>query len=216
MFESFTAEIIGLVNELRTLGFLGAIGFGVIFAIAALALIPASPMTAIAGYLYGPIWGSVLISPAGIVSAMLAFFLGRYLARPWVRRRLERRPKLTALDTAVERKGFRLVLLLRLASIVPFAPLSYSLGASRINSRDFAVASWIGLLPGTFLYAYLGSLASNVEQILRGQAAATSGLQWITWFGLVIALIALWGISRFARHAIRQSVEEETKDEQVV
>ncbi|MGO4264345.1 MULTISPECIES: TVP38/TMEM64 family protein [unclassified Stenotrophomonas] len=216
MIESVSNEVSQIVDGLRGQGLVGAVAFGLVFVLAAAALVPASPLTAIAGYLYGPIWGAFLISPAGIASAALAFLIGRHLARPWVRRRLHRSRQLSAVDKAVAGQGLRLVLLLRLALIVPFAPLSYALGASRVSSKDFLWASWLGLLPGTFLYAYLGSLASNVEQILRGRAGPPSEMQWLTWLGFGAALVAIVVVAGLARHAISKSIEEEMNDEQAV
>lgn len=96
--------------------------------------------------------------------------------------------------------------LLRLASIVPFAPLSYGLGTSRIARRDFLLATWIGLLPGTFLYAYLGSLAADVAQIISGEITTNRSTQMMTWTGLVVALIALLTVARYARKAINQAL----------
>ena len=216
MLDSFLEAFIQIVDWLRGHGLAGALVFGLIFVLATLALVPASPLTAIAGYLYGPILGGLLISPAGMASATVAFLIARHLGRPWVRRHVERSRRLSAVDRVVGGNGFRLVLMLRLASIVPFAPLSYSLGASRISTKDFVWASWLGLLPGTFLYAYLGSLASNVEQILRGQVETPAGGQWLSWLGLAAALLAIVVIARLARQAIGQSIKEESNDEQTV
>lgn len=153
-----------------------------------------------------PDGGTLLISPAGLLAAAVAFALGRSLLRPWVKRRLANSPTSAAVDHAIESGGFRIVFLLRLASIVPFAPLSYGLGASRIARRDFLLATWIGLLPGTFLYAYLGSLAADVAQIISGEVTTNRSTQMMTWTGLVVALIALLTVARYARKAINQAL----------
>lgn len=109
---------------------------------------------------------------------------------------------------AVAKGGFRIVFLLRLASIVPFAPLSYALGASRISGRDFVLASWLGLLPGTFLYVYLGTLVSDVGQILNGEAASGGAARVLTWVGLAAAVLAVLTIARFARNTVNQSINQ--------
>jgi uncharacterized membrane protein YdjX (TVP38/TMEM64 family) len=64
--------------------------------------------------------------------------------------------------------------------------------------------SWLGLLPGTFLYVYLGSLVSSVHQILRGEALATRAGRALTWLGLAAAVLALTTIARIARNAVNQ------------
>ena len=209
MIDAFVQQAGTAVEAIRALGAPGAAVYGLLFILATLICVPASPLTAIAGFLYGPLWGTLLVSPLGMASAALAFFIGRHLARPWVRLQLARRPRLAAVDRAVAREGFRLVLLLRLASIVPFAPLSYALSASRIGARDFMLASWLGLLPGSFLYVYLGSLVAGVGEILRGEMAYSPFAQALTWGGLAAAVLALLLIARFARQAVTRSIHDE-------
>ncbi|WP_198083896.1 TVP38/TMEM64 family protein [Variovorax sp. E3] len=214
MIEPILQQVIVGVDALRALGVLGALLFAAIYLLATLACVPATPLTAIAGFLYGPLLGTLLVSPVSLLSALLAFGITRYLARPWVLRRLGRHPHFAAVDQAMGQKGFRIALLLRLASIVPFAPLSCALGASRIGARDFLLASWLGLLPGTFLSVYLGSSVSDIAQLLRGQTPPTPYTLWLTWGGLVAALLALWSIARFARRAIHQSIPRQRNHEQ--
>ncbi len=190
----------------------GAIGVGayaLVFLLATLLFVPASPLTALSGFLYGPLWGGVLVSLIGPVSATLAFSLGRTAARPRVRRWLQGRTRLAAIDRAVAHDGTRIVLLLRLASIIPFAPLNYVLGASRMPSRRFVLATALGLLPGNFVYAYLGSLVSEAGQILRGQLAEGAGAQVLGWISLAAALLAVGFIARVARSAIDDCLEQD-------
>lgn len=216
MIEAIMQSASGWVEAVRALHGTGAALYAVFFLLVTVAFVPASPLTAIAGFLYGPVWGALLISPAGLVSAVLAFGIGRTFLRPWVHKRLASRPREAAIDMAVARGGFRIVLLLRLASIVPFAPLSYALGASRVSFRDFVLASWLGLLPGTFLYVYVGSLASSVSVILNGEAPAGHAAGLLSWMGLAVAPLALLTITYYARKEINQSIERELKHEQTI
>ncbi|UVM63573.1 TVP38/TMEM64 family protein [Pseudomonas sp. B21-010] len=206
MIELAVHDIAQWIEIIRSLGAVGIALYAAIFVVATVAFVPASMLTALAGFLYGPMWGTLLISPAGLLSATVAFALGRSLLRPRVKRHLANSPKSAAVDRAIASGGFRIVFLLRLASIVPFAPLSYGLGASRIARRDFMLATWFGLLPGTFLYAYLGSLAADVAQIISGEVTTSRSTQVMTWAGLVVALIALLTIARYARKAINQAL----------
>ncbi|SDO80137.1 SNARE associated Golgi protein [Rhodoferax sp. OV413] len=208
--EALTQDVQAWVEAVRAFGGIGVALYAACFLLASLMFVPASPMAAIAGFLYGPLWGALLVSLVGVVSAALAFAIGRTAARPWVRRRLQAHPRLAAVDTAVATGGFRIVFLLRLASIVPFAPLSYALGASRISGRSFVLASWLGLLPGSFLYVYLGSLVSDVGQILNGEAAGGDAARLLTWVGLAAAVLAVLTIARFARNAVHQSINPST------
>lgn len=212
MIDAFVDSVSAWVDSIHALGATGFALYGLIFLCGTLVFIPATPMIAIAGFLYGPVLGTLLISPVGVLSATLAFAVGRTLMRPWVRRKLAGKPRLKAIDKAVECGGFRILFLLRLAPIVPFAPLSYMLGASRIPLRHFILASWLGLLPGVFLYVYLGSLVSSVGHILSGEL--TSGTaRMLTWAGLVAVVVALATIALFARRAINQAIDEQLNKE---
>ncbi|MCY1254133.1 TVP38/TMEM64 family inner membrane protein YdjZ [compost metagenome] len=189
-------------------GTCGVAIFALGFVCATLAFVPASPFTAVAGFLFGPVWGAVLISPLGVLVAALAFFVGRTVARPWVQRKVSRRPRLAALDAAIGGNGLRIVFLLRLASVIPFAPLNYALGASKVCSRDYVLASWLGLLPGTILYVYLGSLMSNVAEISGGHG---SGAHTFFLIGLVVAATTTVVLGRVARTALNTAIEQQSR-----
>lgn len=103
---------------------------------------------------------------------------------------------------------------LRLASVVPFAPLSYALGASQVRDRDYVLASWLGLLPGTFMYVYLGSLAGSVGQLLKDrQGAGDAGLLFSV-VGFAAVVLALVLSVRIARSALNTEIDQEPGSDQ--
>lgn len=67
-------------------------------------------------------------------------------------------PRFTAIDEGVQQDGAKIVFLLRLSPLLPFNLLNYGLGITKVQFTDYAVASWLGMLPGTFAYVYLGSV----------------------------------------------------------
>ncbi len=85
--------------------------------------------------------------------------MGRYFARDFVRRRIESNPNFAAIDRAVARGGWRIVGLTRLSPLFPFTFLNYAFGLTQISLGEYVLASWIGMMPGTILHVYLGSLA---------------------------------------------------------
>lgn len=96
---------------------------------------------------------------------VLAFLISRYLTGARIKARSMHYPRMQAINTVISDDGFRVVFLLRLVSILPFVPLSYLLGMSRISTRQYLLATWAGLLPGTVLYVFIGSLVSGVSQL---------------------------------------------------
>jgi uncharacterized membrane protein YdjX (TVP38/TMEM64 family) len=154
----WTAQIL---DWIRDAGSLGMAAFATLYVAATLLLLPGSALTAGAGLACGPIGGTLLVSPVSLVAATIAFIVGRTVARGSVATRVEAHARFAAIDAAVGRNGLWVVTLLRLSPVFPFSLLNYALGLTRIRLRDFVLGSFVGMLPGTLLYAYLGSLVTN-------------------------------------------------------
>ena len=200
--ESFIAWI-------RALGAPGALLYGVVYAAGAIAMLPGSALTAGAGLVYGTLIGVLIVSPASVAAATGSFLIARYLARDWVERKLHAYPKFAAIDRAVENQGFKVVLLLRLQPILPFVLLNYGLGLTRVRLRDYVIASWIGMMPATILYVYLGSALHNVSDLFSGGVAkhSAAGLA-LFWGGLAAGALLLWLLTRMAKRALQQELNQ--------
>lgn len=197
-----------LVQWIHGAGVLGIVVYALAYLLATLLLLPGSILTIGAGFAYGPIWGTALVSPVSVLAATIAFLLGRTVARDWVSRRMQRHPRVAAINEAVGEKGFQIVLLLRLSPIVPFNLLNYALALSRLHLRDYVGASFLGMLPATFLYVYLGSLVTNASELLSGtRHAGGVGKQILYWGGLVATLLAIALITRSARRALKRALQ---------
>ncbi|MFM0047777.1 TVP38/TMEM64 family protein [Paraburkholderia sediminicola] len=192
-------------------GWLGLGIFALVFVVGTMVLVPASLLAAIAGFKFGPVSGMLLALSLGIVSALLVFLIGRSMTRPRILRWLKSRQRLAAVDATIGQRAFLFILLLRLTSVIPLTPLSYVLGAGRVRLRDFVLGSWLGLLPGTFLYVYLGSLVPGIREIMGGTHASTV-LDWgnLYWLGLAAVMLAFFLVARIARDAVNRAVKMET------
>lgn len=159
-----------------------------------------------AGFAYGPIRGLLVASPASVLAATTAFLLGRTVLRGWIQRKIARSPKVRAIDRAVERNSFRLILLLRLSPVIPFNMLNYALGLSKASLGRYVIASLIGMLPGTWLYVYLGSLATTAAGL--GEASRAGGRERLvlTAIGLAATVAAIIFVTRAARRALEQEL----------
>lgn len=176
------------------------------FVLMTLLFFPASPLAIAAGFLYGPLTGTLATSFAGLISAVLAFLISRYLVRNRMQIWLARFPRAAAIDTAVSSDGFRVVFLLRLASILPFIPVSYLMGVARIRAGAYVLATWLGLLPGTFLYVFVGSLVSEVSQLSEGGKILSPFTGTLTVAGGIVVAITLALITRRARRVLNQAI----------
>jgi uncharacterized membrane protein YdjX (TVP38/TMEM64 family) len=203
---------LALVEWIRGAGVLGVVVYAFAYLGATLLLLPGSILTLAAGFVYGPIWGTLLVSPVSVLAATLAFVLGRGIARGWVARRIGGHPRFRAVDEAIGDSGFKIVLLLRLSPIVPFNLLNYGLGLTRVSLRDYVIASWLGMLPGTFLYVYLGSLVTSASELASGKRPSSGPWgQLLYWGGLVATLVLTVVITRIARRALAHALERPRK-----
>jgi uncharacterized membrane protein YdjX (TVP38/TMEM64 family) len=185
----------------------GGVALYALFYVAGVVLFfPGIILTAGAGLLYGVLLGTLIVSPASVLGATLAFLIARYVARDWVSRKLEKYPNFTAIDRAIEKNGFKMILLLRLQPVVPFNLLNYALGLTRIRLRDYVMASWIGMFPATVLYVYLGSVLHSVSDLLQGHLGSGKWGAILFWAGLAAAIVLVVYIGRIARKALQEEL----------
>jgi uncharacterized membrane protein YdjX (TVP38/TMEM64 family) len=151
---------------------------------------------------FGPVVGIPTVSIGSTLGAGAAFLLARGLLRDWVSRAVAKRPEFRALDKAVAREGFKVVLLTRLSPILPFNLLNFALGLTTVSFRDFLVASWIGMLPGAVLYVYVGSTVKNLADLTSGRTVDGPGFIAILIIGLAATLLAVILLGRIARRAL--------------
>ncbi len=171
-----------------------------------LLMLPASIMIMLAGFLFGIVKGFMVVWIATLIASTAAFLIGRKLARPLIKRRLASSPRYAAIDKAIRRKGFYVVLLTRLVLILPFPALSYSHGLTDVRLRDYVMGTMIGMVPPIILFVYLGTLASSVTDIVNGNVEL-EGAQLILAIAAgtaVIVVITLIVIA--ARKALRTEI----------
>ncbi len=189
-----------LLRWVPTLGPWGPIAFIAGYVLACVAFVPGSVLTLAAGAIFGLGPGIVYVFIAASLGACAAFGLARSVARGAVERRLAGDPRFAAIDRAVAAEGRKIVFLLRMSPVFPFALLNYALGLTSVRFVDYAIAC-LGMLPGTVLYVYLGSLAGDAAGRDSGTA---STLEWVgKGVGLVVTVIVTAYITRTARRALR-------------
>jgi uncharacterized membrane protein YdjX (TVP38/TMEM64 family) len=188
------------------LGAWGFIIYIVIYILACVFLIPGSILTLGAGVLFGVMKGSIIVSIASTLGATCAFLVGRYIARDWVSKKIQANPKFQAIDEAVAREGWKIVGLTRLSPIFPFNLLNYAYGLTRVSLRDYFFASWIGMMPATVMYVYIGSVAGAIAKI-GGEGRSRTPAEWALYIvGLTATAAVTVYITRIARAALRKKV----------
>ncbi len=180
-------------------------GFLLAYVLAAVFMVPGSLLTLAAGVLFGVTLGVALVSVASTLGAMCAFLAGRFLARDWVESRLEAMPRFRALDRAVARKGWLIVLLARLSVVIPYNLLNYALGLTNVRFGAYVLSTFVGMLPAIFLYVYLGSVAGSLASL--DQAGTPIFPQWLFVSGLIVAAVLIIVIARLTARALRSELD---------
>lgn len=207
MFElNLVSEILhNSLTGIQNLGLLGALAFILLYIMTTIALVPGSILTLSAGVIFGVAWGSFYVFLGAICGETLAFLIGRYLARDWVYRKIQGNQQFLAINKALKREGFKIILLTRLSPIFPFSLLNYAFGVTGVSLRDYFLGS-IGMIPMTITYVYFGSVAGDLATIGEN-ALANEGLRWaIRIFALLTAIAATVYLTRIARKALDESL----------
>jgi uncharacterized membrane protein YdjX (TVP38/TMEM64 family) len=199
----------GLQSLLRwvpTLGPWGPVAFIAGYVLATVGFVPGSVLTLAAGAIFGFALGVVYVFVAATLGAYVAFGLARSVARGAIERRVSGNARFAAIDRAVAAEGRKIAFLVRLSPVFPFSLLNYALGLTRVSFLDYAIGC-LGMLPGTILYVYLGSLAGDAAG--RG-ADGQSALEWtFKAVGLIVTVIVTVIITRTARRALREVTGDE-------
>ncbi len=206
--------VIAVLEWTQGLGFWGPFFVAAFYILACVLLLPGGIITLAAGFLFGVPVGAVTVSVGSTLGATAAFLVGRTFARDWVRRKVAGRPKFEAIDRAVGEQGFKIVLLTRLSPIFPFNMQNYAYGLTGVKLWKYMLASWVGMLPGTLAYIYIGSGLRSLTEVAAGQTEGGWVQQVFFWGGLVATLVVMVVVTRIAQKAMKQAMPTPPEDSQ--
>eukprot|EP01025_Chloroclados_australasicus_P062639 TRINITY_DN8227_c0_g4_i1.p1 TRINITY_DN8227_c0_g4~~TRINITY_DN8227_c0_g4_i1.p1 ORF type:complete len:350 (+),score=51.02 TRINITY_DN8227_c0_g4_i1:104-1153(+) len=198
------------IHAVEKWGVWGSIAYGVVYAGLEVLAVPAIPLTMTSGVIFGIVPGTIIVSIAGTFAATISFLIARYVARERVLKIVGQNPKLAAIDKAIGKDGFKVVVLLRLSPLLPLAASNYFYGLTSVDLVKYVVGSWLGMLPGTIAYVFAGSASRDV--FLEGQSG--TGLAW--WqiaLGVGTTILALLYVGRIAKNALEKYEQEDSEDE---
>ncbi|MEA1015493.1 FAD-dependent oxidoreductase [Sphingosinicella sp. LY1275] len=159
MLKARQADLAALLRERPWLAIGGF--FLIYVAATALSLPGAAILTLAAGAIFGLWAGTAIVSIASTLGACLAFLSSRYLLRDWVAARFGKR--IAAIDRGIRRDGAFYLLSLRLIPVFPFFLVNLAMGLTAMRLAPYALASWIGMLPGTIVYVNAGTQIARIE-----------------------------------------------------
>jgi uncharacterized membrane protein YdjX (TVP38/TMEM64 family) len=180
------------------LGPLGWVLYALVYAVCCVLFVPGSILTLGAGALYGLWTGTAIVLAGATLGATLSFLLAKSVLRKKIERMTAGNAKFTALDRAIAKEGAKIVFLIRLSPVFPFTYINYAFGLTGVRTAPYVLASFVGMIPGTFAYVYLGSAAAGAAS---GEANTTKKIVQIV--GAAVAFAVTIFVARIATKAIR-------------
>jgi uncharacterized membrane protein YdjX (TVP38/TMEM64 family) len=199
-------------------GVWSAICYPLLYACCNVLLLPGGVLSVGAGFFFGLWWGFFIALFGNVTGAAISFFISRWIGRQWLKRKLSGNRTLVALEPAVEREGWKIILLSQLHPLFPTSLLNYLYGLTQIRFRTCMLWVAIGQAPGLFLYSYLGTLGQLGLNLARGKThpRAVEYLVWLGGFASAAVILVLLGriALRILQKAERDaSASQETRAE---
>jgi len=152
-------NIKNIINFISHQGILAPVIFLLVYTIGPVFFMPITPLSATAGVLFGPLWGTVFSVIGATSGACATFFVSRYLLRDFICKKES--SQITFVQNRIEKDGWKFVMLARITPIFPFNIQNYLFGVTKIRFITYLWASALSLIPGTFVYVYIGSTGKS-------------------------------------------------------
>ena len=190
------------------MGLAGIFIFIAVYAAATVLLAPGVILTIGAGFAFGLWKGFLAVSAGATLGASLAFLVARFVARDKIEGIAKGNEKFQRIDSAIGKQGAKLIFLLRLSPVIPFNLSNYFYGLTAVKFWPYVRASWIGMMPGTFLYVYIGT-AGKAAVAAAGGEAVKHGWQYWTFMsiGLVATIVVTIWVTKIARDALKKTAD---------
>lgn len=202
------ARLFEVLAWIDSLGIVAPLVFIGLYIVVTVAFLPASIITLGAGVVFGVVKGSIFVFVGAMLGATTAFLVGRYVARGWISQKIANNERFQSIDEAIGREGRKIIFLIRLSPAFPFNLLNYALGLTKVSLVDYVLGT-TGIIPGTIMYVYLGSLAGSLAMIGTGEAPSNPAIIWtIRIVGFLATVAVTVYVTRVARKALKNAVPE--------
>lgn len=192
-------------QKVMHLGAWSAICYPILYACCNVLLLPGGVLSVGGGFFFGLWWGFLIVLVGNIMGAAISFFISRWFGRHWLRRKLHGNPTFEALEPAVERDGWKIILLSQLHPLFPTSLLNYLYGLTTIRFRTCMLWVAIGQVPGLFLYAYIGTLGQLGLNLLRGISHPRL-VEYLFWVGgLLLSAAILVALGRISLRLLQEA-----------
>lgn len=202
----------GMQQAIARLGPGGAALYPLAYALCNVLLLPGGVLSIGGGFFFGLRWGFVLVLSGNLLGAAIAFALGRGVGRRLVQKHLLTRPRWARLDRAIQREGWKIVMLSQLNPLFPTSLLNYLYGVTGVPFRSCMGWIALGQAPGLLLYVYLGTLGQFGINLWKGTSNPRP-IEYVLWIGGgVFILITTFLLGRIALRLLREAAATDDAD----
>ena len=207
-FGQLQQQLVALIEWINGLGAIAPIVFILAYIAITVAFLPASIFTLGAGFVFGVVKGSILVFIGAMLGATAAFLIGRFVARDWIANKVAGNQFFSALDNAIAQEGLKLIFLIRLSPAFPFNLLNYALGLTKVSLPSYVLGT-TGIIPGTIMYVYLGSLVGDLATLGTGAAPSNPIIDWTIKILIFVTVVAIsLYVAKIARTALKAAVPD--------
>jgi uncharacterized membrane protein YdjX (TVP38/TMEM64 family) len=157
-------------------------------AVTGLSLPGAAILTLVGGFLFGSVFGTLFVNIGATSGATLAFLAARYLLRDWVERKFGNR--LGSIQEGFRKNAFSYLMTLRLIPLFPFFLVNMVSGLTRVSIGTYVAATALGIIPGSFVYAYAGRQLGTINSLK--EIASPNVLLAFTLLGILALVPVLY------------------------
>ena len=192
-------DLLGWIDDF---GLFGPPMFILIYILAVILLVPGSALTIAAGIAYGN-WGIPLALFAATAGASAAFLIARYLAHEKVNKLIGKKKILMAVEDVVNSEGWKIIILVRVSPLIPFNVQNYFFGITEVPLLQYAISTFVGLIPGTIINVVIGKLANG---------GFDGGIvQWgFLGFGAIASCFLIWHVTRKVKKKLAEKPDSES------
>ena len=199
-------------KQIESLGLWSGIVYPIAYAVCNVLLLPGGILSVGGGFLFGLWWGFLIVLIGNLLGAAAAFCIGRLLGRRRVEKLIHNSPRLGLIDRAIERHGWKIVVLSQLNPLAPSSLLNYLYGLTRVPLHRCLLWVAMGQIPGLFLYVFIGTLGQFGIEMARGNKQP--GLHdYVVWgSGFILTICTTYLLGRLAK-GIMAEVETEMESQ---
>ncbi len=197
--------IVRLQHAIAAMGFWSVLLYPLLYATCNVLLLPGGVLAVGSGLFFGLWKGFALNLAANVTGAAGAFLISRTFGRQWIARRFLQNPKWAALDEAIGRDGWKIILLSQLPPLSPVSLLNYLYGITRMRFGTCMLWVAIGQAPSMFLYAYLGTMGQHGLRLWQARIHPEASEYFLWIGGLLLTLTATIILGRIALRALAEA-----------